>query len=80
MKKTKQIDTYYCDYCGKECEHTMFVIPERKDNCEYVTDFKGNKLIKFDFPTVTAKSKDNCSDCQNKIATLLSTLPLIKWE
>ena len=80
MKKTKQIDTYYCDYCGKECEHTTFVIPERTDNCEYATDFKGNKLIKFDFPTMIAKSKDICPDCQNKIATLLSTLPLIKWE
>ena len=21
MKKTKQVDTYRCDYCGKECEH-----------------------------------------------------------
>ena len=28
MKKTKQVDIYYCDYCGKECEHTpLYVVP-----------------------------------------------------
>lgn len=31
MKQTKQIDTFYCDYCGKECEHTPeFTLPVKE--------------------------------------------------
>lgn len=35
MKKIKQIETYYCDYCGKECEHTEYVVPSLEKFTEY---------------------------------------------
>lgn len=74
MKKTKQIDTYYCDYCGIECEHTPeFVIPEMK-----LEDFLFPNSLKF--KVIKAKQKDICSECQKKIISLLALMNKVKIE
>lgn len=56
MKKTKTIDTYYCDYCGKECEHTPeYVLPEYK----FIDETKSLKTIPV--------QKDICENCKHGI-------------
>lgn len=60
MKRTKQIDAYYCDYCGKECEHTPeFVLPVL-----FPSEERGRR-------TINPVKKDVCPECQKKIAALL---------
>lgn len=72
MKKTKQIDAYYCDYCGKECEHTPeLVLPVKEKNKDFM--FIGHP----DVPTIekiVAKQRDICPECQNQIAKLVNLL------
>lgn len=72
MKKTKQIDTYYCDYCGKECEHTPeFTLPVKEKNKDLM--FMGEPNI----PTIekiVAKQKDICPKCQDQVAKLINLL------
>lgn len=64
MKKTKQINTYYCDYCGKECEHTPeFVLPDITVPIEN----RGCRIIK-------PEQKDICPECQKQIAKLTNLL------
>ena len=55
MKKTKQIDTYYCDYCGKECDHTEFVMPYGEEKVEYAKDGYGNKIMPCHYTEPIAK-------------------------
>lgn len=72
MKKTKQIDTYYCDYCGKECEHTPeFVLPEKA-----LEDFLFSESLRF--KSIKPKQKDICPDCQEKIIILLALMDKVK--
>lgn len=70
MKKIKQIEIekYYCEYCGKECNHTEYIVPsfiEIKINSEMI----GNK-----FETLEPKQVDICPTCQNKIAIMLNNI------
>lgn len=72
MKKIKQIDTYYCDYCGIECEHTPeFVLPEME-----LEDFLVPNSFKF--KVIKAKQKDICPECQKKIISLLPLMNKVK--
>ena len=77
MKKTKQIDTYYCDYCGKECEHTEFVMPYGEEKVEYAKDRYGNKIMPCHYTEPIAKNRDICIDCQKRIINLMKVLPYI---
>lgn len=74
MKKTKQIDTYYCDYCGKECEHTPeFVLPSLEPIKEYAKSSNGVKVAEFIVgENICSKQKDICPECQKKIISLLN--------
>lgn len=72
MKKTKQVDTYYCDYCGKECEHTpLYVVPKLEPVIEYAKNSMGAKLCCFETRKLVAKQVDVCPECQKKMALLL---------
>ena len=67
--------TYYCDYCGKECAHTDFILPEKgEDNVEEVKDFHGNKIKSFRYPNIISKQVDICPACQNTIARLINVM------
>lgn len=73
MKKTKQIDTYYCDYCGKECEHTPELVLPAFD------------VVKLSNPTrfITGEDfyferQDICPDCFKKIGVLLRIIDNVK--
>ena len=70
MKKTKQIDTYYCDFCGKECEHTDFVIPAKES---IYAQKNGIKLAKFG-EMVVPNAADICPECQTKMAYVMPSL------
>lgn len=74
MKKTKQIDTYYCDYCGKECKHTPeYVLPSQETI--YAKNHTGNTVLRFDNPNyIEAVQKDICPECQKQIAKLVNLL------
>lgn len=75
MKKIKQIDTYYCDYCGKECEHTPeFVLPSRATT--YAKNTTGAKVLSFDY--VEPAQKDICPKCQKKVVSLLTLTDRVK--
>lgn len=65
MKKTREIEEYFCDYCGQKCEHTDFVVPE----IEQIT-------VPFNITTRPyATHKDICPKRQEKIAMLLKLVP-----
>ena len=70
MKKTKQIDTYYCDFCGKECEHTDFVIPVKESIYVEKSEIK---LAKFG-EMVVPKTADICPECQTKMAYVMPSI------
>lgn len=78
MKKTKQIDTYYCDYCGKECEHTPeLIMPE----IECIQLFQTNENSPLRFMTaqeIYFHSKDICPECLRKISVLLTQIDKVK--
>lgn len=76
MKKTKQIDTYYCDYCGKECEHTPeYVLPSLQETMvDACSPGDGSVLRGITYASPHAKQKDICPKCQNQIAKLTNLL------
>lgn len=60
MKKVEE--KYYCDLCGKECEHTPdYVLPEL---------FTGA----FQNVTTNPKQKDLCPECAKEIASIMRLL------
>ena len=66
MKKTKQIDTYYCDYCGKECAQTPeYFMPEIR-KVQYTSRCSKN--------IIRPSQKDICPVCQKQIAKLINLL------
>lgn len=70
MKKIKEVSTYYCDYCGKECEHTDITLP----SLEYETEYAMNnniKLAEFSREILEIRQKDMCPKCQEEIAKFL---------
>lgn len=76
MKKIKQIDTYYCDYCGKECEHTpQYVFPSLEETTvDACSPRDGNVLKRIIYASPHAKQKDICPKCQDQIAKLINLL------
>ena len=60
MKKVEE--KYYCDLCGKECEHTPdYVLPEL---------FGGS----FQNATTNSKQKDLCHECDKEVASIIRLL------
>lgn len=60
MKKVEE--KYYCDLCGKECEHTAdYVLPEL---------FTGA----FQNVKVNSVQKDLCPECAKEIASIMRLL------
>lgn len=60
MKKVEE--KYYCDLCGKECEHTSdYVLPEL---------FTGA----FQNVKVNSVQKDLCPECAKEIASIMRLL------
>ena len=82
MKKTKQVDTYYCDYCGKECEHTpLYVVPKLEPVTEWAVNAEGVKVIPFELrKEIVSKHVDICPNCQRKVALLLQTTPRVSFD
>ena len=82
MKKTKQVDTYYCDYCGKECEHTpLYVVPKLEPVTEWAVNAKGVRLIPFEVgKEIATRHVDICPDCQIKVALLLQTTLRVSFD
>lgn len=70
MKKSKTVETYVCDYCGKECGHTPFVVPYKE---ELFAERDGIRLAKFS-ERIIAKDVDICSDCQAKMAYVIPSI------
>ena len=70
MKKVKELSTYYCDYCGKECKHTDITLPSLEYEAEYVMN-DGVKLAEFSREILEIKQKDVCPECQKEIAKFL---------
>lgn len=64
----KLIETYHCDYCGKECEHIDYVLPVIEYDIEYAKDSNGKKIVALDVPVVNPKNVDICPKCQDIIA------------
>lgn len=60
MKKVEE--KYYCDLCGKECEHTPdYVLPELS-------------VGSFQSVTTNYKQKDLCPECEKEIASIMRLL------
>jgi ribosomal protein L37AE/L43A len=80
IKKTKTVDTYYCDYCGRECQHTpLYTLPSSEQIKEDLM-LHGNKTVAFvTGEEIKTKQKDICPDCQKKIATLLKLVPRVEF-
>lgn len=80
MNKPKTVDTYYCDYCGNECEYTPdFVLPVLEEEKYYVTK-RGVKLFEFSKgEKFVHKQVDICPECQYKISKLLTLLPKMSF-
>ena len=73
MKKTKQVDTYYCDCCGKECEHTDITLPSLEREPVYAMNGM-SKLATFSSEILEIKQKDICPKCQHEIAKFLNLM------
>lgn len=72
MKQTKQIDTFYCDYCGKECEHTPeFTLPVKEKNKDMMFMWIHNVPVT---ERVVAKQRDICPKCQERIIKLINDM------
>lgn len=70
--------TYYCDYCGKECAHTEFILPEKgEDNVVWVKDNFGHKVMRHRYPNILSKQVDICPACQNTIARLVGVMRFV---
>lgn len=81
MKKTKQIDTYYCDYCGEECKHTPeFVMPSLEEEKHYAFGKYGVKIASFTDIKIISKQRDICPKCQENVAALLKLIPNVKFD
>lgn len=66
MKKVEE--KYYCDLCGKECEHTPdYVLPEL---------FTGA----FQNVTTNSKQKDLCPECEKEVAYILNLIKSKKMD
>lgn len=63
-------EVYCCDYCGKECEHTDYILPVIEIDTEYAKDGYGNKLAKLNIDKVVPRQVDICPECQETIARL----------
>ena len=80
MKKTKTVNTYYCDYCGNECKNTSnYIMPALESHTEYAIN-KGVKLFATSRMELTKKEVDICPDCQKKIASLMTLLPRMGYD
>lgn len=61
MKKTREIEEYFCDYCGEKCEHTDFVVPEEKS-------IKAHGLTsETELRGICEIHKDICPKCQKRL-------------
>lgn len=71
----KILKSYYCDYCGKRCAHTEFVLPEKgEDNVEWIKDGLGNKIQPIHYPNILSKQVDICPSCQTTIARIVNLM------
>jgi len=69
MKKIEQIENYYCDYCGKECEHTPeYIIPTEE---KFYAKMDGLTVAHFETGNIVPEQKDICPECKRKIAMLV---------
>ena len=67
--------SYFCDYCGKGCTHTEFILPEKgEDIVEYVKDRIGNKIMSLYHTNILSKQVDICPSCQNTIARIVNLM------
>lgn len=66
----KIIKEYYCDYCGKKCKHTEFILPEYR---RIETMDKSGNILKTE-NIIKNISKDICPECQEKIVALLGLM------
>lgn len=74
MRKT----TCTCDYCGKECEPTNFVLPKLEEHGGYIIDRNEDMVYKYKehiYDDIIEEEQDICIECQIKMA---SFLPLIE--
>ena len=65
---------YYCDYCGKKCEHTDFIIPEQERCVEWIRDREGHKIQSFNRFDIVEKRVDICKTCQSAIARIIDLM------
>ena len=73
MKKTKTIDTYYCDYCGNECEHTPdYILPEERIHSSPYHNLWGDSLGDNLQKLIIPAQKDICPKCQRKMISAIS--------
>ncbi|MDD4370967.1 MAG: hypothetical protein PHD56_07835 [Anaerostipes sp.] len=61
MKQTKTIESYRCDFCGKECEHTEYVLPTISQNV-----VKEGNIATF-YNDIEPVQCDLCEACQKKV-------------
>jgi hypothetical protein len=74
MKKVKTIETYYCDYCGQECEHTPNIhFPTLIGNFPCIQLTKDGDFVIQDTREIKLEQQDVCEECQRKIADWLQT-------
>ena len=44
----KQLVRYECDFCGRECGKSDYVVPVYDEETAYARNVKGDKVVKFD--------------------------------
>lgn len=60
MKKVEE--KYFCDLCGKECEHTPdYVLPELS-------------VGSYQNVAVSSRQKDLCNECKKEVADIIRLL------
>ena len=67
----KQLVKYECDFCGRECDKSDYIVPVYDEETAYASNLKGDKVVKFDKAKIVPQRIDVCPICEKTLAELI---------
>lgn len=67
----KQHVKYECDFCGRECTKSDYIVPVYDEEAVYARNIKGDKIVKFDKAKIVPQRVDVCPVCEKTLAEMI---------
>lgn len=68
----KQLVKYECDFCGRECNKSDYIIPVYDTETFIAKNSSGSKVAKFDKTKIISQRVDVCPMCEKTLAEMIN--------